>query len=87
MVAAFALREVAVHDGDRIARVVGEGAPDKAPLRVLVVAGKAFVERQRLLAGEQGDAVVTLLAVVVHVVAELANLRFGELVVADLGLL
>src|SRR5690606_29669270 len=54
---------------------------------VLAVVGKALVYLQRRLAGEQGDAVVALLAMVVHVVAELADLRFRELVVGDLGFL
>ncbi|MNE72808.1 hypothetical protein D3C80_1687820 [compost metagenome] len=45
------------------------------------------MQRQRLLAREQGDAVMAFLAVVMHVVAEVADVRLGELLVGDFGFL
>ncbi|MDT4839784.1 hypothetical protein FQZ97_735850 [compost metagenome] len=87
VVAAFALREIAIHHGHRVALRVGEGAVDKAPLAVLAIAGETLVQRQRLLAREQGDAVMAFLTVVMHVVAEIADVRLGELLVGDLGFL
>jgi hypothetical protein len=49
VVAAFALWEIAVHDGDRHAIGVGESAPDEAALGVFFIAGEAFVHAQRFL--------------------------------------
>src|SRR5690606_24388670 len=87
MVAAFALGKIAVHDGHRLAVGIGEAAPDKALLRVFTVTGKALVDFQRRLARQQGDTVMTFLAVVMHVVAECFGLCQGELLVGDLGFL
>ncbi len=87
MGAAFALGEVAVHDGDRLATGIGEAAPDEALLRLLAIAGKALVYLQRCLAREQGDAVVALLPVIVDVVAERFDLSLGKLLVGHLGFL
>ncbi|MCY1434177.1 hypothetical protein D9M71_502290 [compost metagenome] len=87
MVAAFALGEIAVHDGDRVAIGIGEGAPDEAALGVFFIGGKAFVQAKRLLAREQGDAVVAFLAMVVHVVTQCLHVGQRELIVADLGFL
>jgi hypothetical protein len=50
MVAAFALGEIAIHDGDRHAIGVGEGAPDKAALSVFFIGDETLVQRQRCLA-------------------------------------
>jgi len=87
LVAAFALGEVAVHDGDRVAVRVGEGAPDKATLGVLFVTGEAFVHAQGFLARQQRHPVVAFLPMVVHVIAK--GLHFGqrELVIVDFGFL
>lgn len=87
MGAAFALGEVAVHDGDRLAVCIGETAPDETLLRLLAVAGKALVNFQRRLAREQGDPVVTFLSVIVDVIAEGLDLRLRELLVGHLGFL
>ncbi|MNZ53116.1 hypothetical protein D3C78_709840 [compost metagenome] len=87
MIAALALGEITVHHGHRIALGIGEGAVDEAALGVLAVAGEALDQRQRLLAREQGHAIVAFLPVIVDVVAELADFRFRELVVGNLGFL
>ncbi|MNV10648.1 hypothetical protein D3C71_1011840 [compost metagenome] len=87
MVAAFTLWEIAVHDGHRYAICVGERAPDKAPLRVFFIGGETLVQGQRFLAREQGDAVMTLLPVEIHVVAQGLDFIERELVVVDLGFL
>ena len=87
MLAVLALREVTVHHGDRVALGVAEGAPDEAPLGFLAVAREAAMQFQGRLAGEQGDAVVAFLPVVVDVVAERLDLGLGKLVVGDLGFL
>ena len=87
VVAAFTLREVAIHLCYRVALSIAKGAVDKTPLRVFGITGKALVQAQWCLAREQGDAVMAFLAVVMHVVAELANLCLGELFVGDFGFL
>nr|GFD57830.1 hypothetical protein [Tanacetum cinerariifolium] len=61
VVAAFTLREVAVHDGHRHAVGVFVGAANEALLRFFIVAGKALVQAQWRLEGEQGDTVVAFL--------------------------
>ncbi|MNG06663.1 hypothetical protein D3C84_899190 [compost metagenome] len=87
MVAAFALWEITVHDGHRHAVGVGEGAPDEAPLGVFFVGGETFMQGQRLLAREQGDAVMAFLPVEVHVITQGLHLGQRELFVVDLGFL
>ncbi|MNJ54496.1 hypothetical protein D3C77_499370 [compost metagenome] len=87
MVTAFTLGEIAVHDGDRRAISIGEGAPDKAPLSVFLIAGKAFMQAQRCLAREQGNAVMTFLAMKVHVITQGLDICQWKLLVADLGFL
>lgn len=59
----------------------------EAPLGFLAVAREAAMQFQGRLAGEQGDAVVAFLPVVVDVVAERLDLGLGKLVVGDLGFL
>lgn len=66
---------------------IGEGAVDEAALGVFGIAGETLVQLQRCFAGEQGNAVVAFLPVIVHVVAKLADVFLGELLVGDLGLL
>ncbi len=70
VVTAFALREIAVHDGDGVALVVGEGAPDETALSVFFVRCEPLVKAQGCLARQQGDTVVALLPVVMHVIAQ-----------------
>ncbi|MNI80156.1 hypothetical protein D3C73_1366630 [compost metagenome] len=87
MVAAFALREVTIHDGDRRAIGISERAPDETALGVFFVCGKAFEQAQRRLAREQGDAVVAFLAMEMHVITKGLDLGQRKLIVADLGFL
>ena len=87
VVATFALREIAVHDGHRHVIGVGERAPDKAPLGIFIIGGEAFVQRQRFFARQQGDAVVTFLSMEIHVVAQGSDFIERKLVVMDLGFL
>ena len=87
MITAFTLREIAIHDGNWLAVSIGKGAPDKTPLSFFVIAGKALVQAQRRLARKQGDAVMALLAVVMHVIAEGSDVGKRELLVGNLGFL
>src|SRR5207253_1951848 len=87
VVTVFTLWEIAVHDGHRYAVGIGESAPDKASLSVFFITGKAFMQCDRCQAREQGDAVMALLPVVMHLVTQGLNFGQGELVVMDLGFL
>ncbi|MNE08640.1 hypothetical protein D3C80_1012930 [compost metagenome] len=48
MVTAFTLREIPVHDGNRLAVGIGERTPDEAPLGIVLIAGKTLAQAQRL---------------------------------------
>lgn len=63
------------------------GAVDEAPLGFLAVVRETLAQLERFLARQQGDTIVTLLAVVVNVISQGADFRFGKLIVADLGFL
>ena len=87
VVTVFALWEVTIHDGHRLAVFVCESAPDKPALGVFFIAGKALVQFQGGLARKQGDTVMAFLTMKVHVIAQGFDVGEGELVIMDLGFL
>ena len=87
MIAAFTLWEIPVHDGHRLTVFVREFAPDEAALGVLFIGGKAFIDAQRRLTGQQRDAVMAFLAMELHVIPQRFNVSERELFVTDFGFL
>ena len=83
----LALGEIAVHDHQRLTLAVGEDAIDESLLGLFAIAGKALVQLQGRQARQQGHAVMTLLAMVVHVITQGLDLGPGKLVIRDLGFL
>ncbi len=86
MVAALALREVAVDHRD-IAEGRGDLRHDDPALRFAVVTGEATTHRDRGLFGKQCHAVMPFLAMIKDVVAQLCDLFEREHIVVNLCLL
>ena len=61
--------------------------PSYTELGIFSVIREALVNLQRFLSGEQGDAVMAFLPVVMNVVAELADILFGELLIGHFDFL
>lgn len=79
--------EVAVHDGDRCAIGVGEGAPDETALGVFLVGTEALEQAQWRLARAGRRRSGPFLTMEVHVVAQCLNFSQWELLVSHFGFL
>lgn len=87
VVAAFALGEVAVDDPQGRPGGEVEGGADEALLGLVAVAGEAEPDVAGRLEGEERHAVVGLLAVVDHVIAQGLHGGQGEVGILHLGFL
>lgn len=86
VIATFALRKVAVNDGQR-AQLGGDIRHDDAPLCFGIVTREAFTHRQRCHSGQQGDAVVAFLAMVVQLIPQMCQILQRKHIVMYLGFL
>ena len=87
MLAVFALREITVEHRQWLAVGVTQPADDHAALGVLAVGGKTVLHLLQRFPGQQRHPVMAFLAVIIGVIAQVADRLFRKLAVLNLGFL
>jgi hypothetical protein len=87
VVPALALGEISIEHDQRLAIGTGQGGADHPALCVLAVIRKALAYPQGFITGQQRNAVMAFLAMIMHVIAQLLHRLEGKLLIIHLGFL